>query len=212
MQIIGLPESQPLLTIFKAGLAASAPAAYSGGVIADLFVERERASVMALFSLEPLGGGLEGGSSSDPGEGEREIDPTFEMWIVAVAGTSVYVQGGEGAGRSVAMRSGWVYVGVWAVGTDTVASMGAGGSLGALDSFPFLIFFFFLLAKFPPFQLFSHCLQSEAKTTFISSPSAIPYLHQISFHEHAHTQLDLLVCLVLDELNPQCDPCRHVNL
>ncbi|KAJ8597731.1 multidrug resistance protein 4 [Rhizopogon salebrosus TDB-379] len=39
---------------FLSGLAGSAPIACGGGVIADLFVERERASAMALYSLGPL--------------------------------------------------------------------------------------------------------------------------------------------------------------
>jgi len=41
---------------FLAGFAGSAPIACGGGVIADLFAERERASAMALFSLGPLMG------------------------------------------------------------------------------------------------------------------------------------------------------------
>jgi MFS family permease len=51
--VIG-PELQLSLIVCKAGLAGSAPIACGGGVIADLFVERERASAMALYSLGPL--------------------------------------------------------------------------------------------------------------------------------------------------------------
>ncbi|KAG2146698.1 major facilitator superfamily domain-containing protein [Suillus clintonianus] len=39
---------------FLAGLAGSAPIACGGGVVSDLFAERERASAMALYSLGPL--------------------------------------------------------------------------------------------------------------------------------------------------------------
>ncbi|KAG1753909.1 major facilitator superfamily domain-containing protein [Suillus paluster] len=39
---------------FLAGFAGSAPIACGGGVISDLFAERERASAMALYSIGPL--------------------------------------------------------------------------------------------------------------------------------------------------------------
>jgi len=50
------PEERLKLTICKAGFAGSASIACGGGVIADLFAERERASAMALYSLGPLMG------------------------------------------------------------------------------------------------------------------------------------------------------------
>ncbi|KAG1874548.1 major facilitator superfamily domain-containing protein [Suillus subalutaceus] len=39
---------------FLAGLAGSAPIACGGGVVSDLFAERDRASAMALYSIGPL--------------------------------------------------------------------------------------------------------------------------------------------------------------
>ncbi|KAG2042966.1 major facilitator superfamily domain-containing protein [Suillus americanus] len=39
---------------FLAGLAGSAPMACGGGVVSDLFAERDRASAMALYSIGPL--------------------------------------------------------------------------------------------------------------------------------------------------------------
>jgi len=57
---VNLPDSELLLTIRKAGLAGSTPIACGGGVIADLFAERDRASAMALFSLGPLMGAFHG--------------------------------------------------------------------------------------------------------------------------------------------------------
>ena len=49
-------ESRLKLTICKGGFAGSASIACGGGVVADLFAERERASAMALYSLGPLMG------------------------------------------------------------------------------------------------------------------------------------------------------------
>ncbi len=43
----------------SAGFSGSAPIAIGGGVVGDLFSERDRASAMALFSLGPLLGMLD---------------------------------------------------------------------------------------------------------------------------------------------------------
>lgn len=49
-----LSELQLLLTFYEAGLAGSAPIACGSGVISDLFLEHERASAMALYSIGPM--------------------------------------------------------------------------------------------------------------------------------------------------------------
>jgi hypothetical protein len=42
------------LTLCQAGFAGSAPIACGGGVVSDLFSERDRAAGMALYNLGPL--------------------------------------------------------------------------------------------------------------------------------------------------------------
>jgi len=54
MYVSGHLELQLLFTLCKAGLAGSAPMACGGGVVSDLFAERDRASAMALYSIGPL--------------------------------------------------------------------------------------------------------------------------------------------------------------
>jgi len=51
MQPLGL---QNFLTLYPAGLAGGAPVGCGGGVVSDLFSERDRAAGMALYNLGPL--------------------------------------------------------------------------------------------------------------------------------------------------------------
>lgn len=55
------PTTNALIAFrFLAGFAASTPLAIGGGVIADLFAERDRASAMALYTMGPLMGPIIG--------------------------------------------------------------------------------------------------------------------------------------------------------
>lgn len=45
-----------MLTRYAAGFAGGTPLAIGGGVIADLYAERDRASAMALYTMGPLMG------------------------------------------------------------------------------------------------------------------------------------------------------------
>jgi MFS family permease len=46
--------SRNFYSLYEAGLAGSAPIACGSSVISDLFLERERASAMALYSIGPM--------------------------------------------------------------------------------------------------------------------------------------------------------------